>query len=72
MPSCIAGSACVNLVLIGSNDEDLELVGGARIKLVLIGRIDDGLAPVEDSRCGYENIFESCINVLVNPADGLM
>ena len=54
--SCMAGRACVKLVLIGSNDEDLDLVGGARLKLVLIGSNDDELAPVEDSRCGDENI----------------
>ena len=30
--------------------------GGACTKLVLIGSDDDELAPVEDSRCGGENI----------------
>ena len=54
--SCMVGGACVKLVLIGSNDEDLDLVGGARFKLVLIGSNDDELAPVDDSRCGDENI----------------
>ena len=52
----MAGGACVKIVLIGRNDEDLYLVGGARLQLVLIGSNDDELAPVEDSRCGDENI----------------
>jgi hypothetical protein len=54
--SCIAGRACVKLVLKGSNDEGLDLVGGACLQLVLIGSNDDELAPVEDSRCGDENV----------------
>ena len=52
----MVGGASVRLVLIGSNDEDLDLVGGARLKLVLIGSNDDELAPVEDSRCCDENV----------------
>ena len=54
--SCMAGRACVKLVLIGSSDEDLDLVGGARLKLVLIGSNDDELSPADDSKCGDENI----------------
>ena len=54
----MAGGACVTcgkLVLIGSNDEDLDLVGGARLKLVLLGSNDNELAAFEDYRCGDEN-----------------
>ena len=55
--SCMAGRAFVKLVLIGGSDEDLDLVGGARLKLALIGSSDDDeLAPVEDCRCGDENV----------------